>query len=653
MKRTIQFAGLVLAFLYLAQTVSAQVSNLVSLSTPNTDQFPTVTTYMDVRGEGGNFVSGLTAGEVTVIEGEQSIPIDELIELEPGAQFVVAINPGTTFAPRDSQGRSRYDDVAAALTSWASTTSGGDDLSFLMNGATDGIHLADAAAWRDALNAAPTDHRSAVSNLQILSRAISLAADEAARPGMGRAVLFITPNPERADISALESLGAQAKQNGVRLFVWMVTSEAYFTTEGALALQQMAFSTGGQYFAYSGTETIPDIEPYLEPLRRIYSLTYSSKITTQGEHTLAVDIKASTFQAVSTPLTFALDVLPPNPILVSPPADLYRAVVADARTNQLTGYSNEEQSLDILIEFPDGYERPLARTTLYVNGQIADENTEAPFDQFTWKLSEITESGQYELQVEAVDKLGLSSISLPNTVDITVQALPQGFAAEISRQGTVVSTVVVLLSGSVLLLALVMVMRRRHDPNDTGKWKKRKARKNGKSEDTIPLPGLAASTRQTVPSPRGGVAEWASQHLLRSSTASRTRTPEPIAYLERVYDANSLEAMTPTQPIPILNNVITLGADPAKATLILDDPSIAAQHARMRRDREGNFFVLDHGSVAGTWINYTQANGKEIRIEHGDLIHLGRVGFRFKLKTPPKAFEPVVMYGPETGITDK
>jgi predicted component of type VI protein secretion system len=102
--------------------------------------------------------------------------------------------------------------------------------------------------------------------------------------------------------------------------------------------------------------------------------------------------------------------------------------------------------------------------------------------------------------------------------------------------------------------------------------------------------------------------------------------------------------MTPTQPIPILNNVVTLGTDPTKATLILDEPSIAAQHARLRRDREGNFFVLDHGSVAGTWINYMQANGKETRLQHGDLIHLGRVGFRFRMKNPPKAYEPVVEF---------
>ena len=644
MLKILKAAGLVLVFLYLPQVVLAQVSNLVSLSTPNTENFPVVSSYLEVRNEEGNFVSGLRAEDVTIVENDRRISVDELTELEPGVQFVVAINPGTTFAPRDSQGRSRYDDVVVALADWAIANEGTsrDDLSLMMNGIPDANHLSDPAAWLEALYAVPSDHRNAFSNLQVLSRAISVATDTPPRVGMGRAVLFITPNLGQDALPGLENLGAQARQNGVRLFVWMVAPESYFTTQGALALQKVAFSTGGQFFAYSGTETFPNIEQYLEPLRNIYALTFLSKVVTQGVHTLAVEIDSPELQANSESINFQLDVLPPNPILVSPPADLFRSLITDARTNHMVGHEPEEQSLEILIEFPDGHERPLVRTSLYVNGKIADENIDAPFDRFTWNLSEITESGKYEIQVEAVDDLGMSSISLPHSVNITVQQLPQGFAAEISRQGSIVSAVAVLISGSVLILALVFVMRRRHDPNDTGQWKKRKqSRKNGRKEEiTRPNPKFAH------PSPRRKLTGWATQfpNRLPWSSDSHTRRTEPYAYLERVYDPNSLEAMTPTQPILIMNNVITLGTDPTKATLILEEPSIAAQHARMRRDREGNFYVLDFGTVAGTWINYSQTSGKEIRIEHGDLIHLGRVGFRFRLSKPPKAYEPVISF---------
>lgn len=650
MLKFLRIAGLALVFLYLPWVVQAQVSQLAMLSAPNTEAFPTVTAFLEVRNEGGDFVAGLEAGEVTVWENGQALPARDLTELRPGVQFVIAINPGVTFSPRDSQGQSRYDHLVAALAGWAegvqATTP--DQFSLVMNGAQGVARVSDPAALLEALSAAPTDHRNATPNLQVLFQAITLAAETPPQPGMGQAVLFITPNPTRDELPALESLGTQAAQSGVRLFVWMVAPESQFLTEGAQTLQELARSTGGQYFAYSGSETIPDIHAYLEPLRSVYLLSYTSQIQSAGEHTLAVEVHTPEFQTTSNQRSFPLNVLPPNPILVSPPSTLHLTPLTDPRTNQLTGHTPAQQTLEIIIEFPDGYPRELVRTTLYINGQIVDERTEAPFDRLTWDLTRIAESGEFVIQVEAVDTLGLSAITLPNTVDVTVQQLPQGFAAEISRQSSAISAVVVLISGAVLILALVMVIRRKHDPHDTGRWKRRKQKRR---REPVTRPSAATLAAQKA-SRRRKVTGWVSEHLPNrlpwAASSPRGRKPEPYAYLERVYEPDSLEALTPTQPIPILNNVITFGADPTKATLVLEEPSIAPQHARMRRDRDGNFYLYDHGSVAGTWINYCQTNGKEFRIQHGDLIHLGRVGFRFCLPNPPETYQPVIVFE-ETG----
>ncbi|MBK6646386.1 MAG: hypothetical protein IPG44_11690 [Anaerolineales bacterium] len=38
--------------------------------------------------------------------------------------------------------------------------------------------------------------------------------------------------------------------------------------------------------------------------------------------------------------------------------------------------------LEIIVEFPDGYQRALTRTTLYVDGVVMDENTSRPFNEF-------------------------------------------------------------------------------------------------------------------------------------------------------------------------------------------------------------------------------------------------------------------------------
>jgi hypothetical protein len=62
----------------------------------------------------------------------------------------------------------------------------------------------------------------------------------------------------------------------------------------------------------------------------------------------------------------------------------------------------------------------------------------------------------------------------------------------------------------------------------------------------------------------------------------------------------------------------------------------------MVRKEDGQFKLSDEGSVAGTWINYSPVTGEGAALEHGDLIHLGRVGFRFTQREPLRQRKPVV-----------
>ena len=80
--------------------------------------------------------------------------------------------------------------------------------------------------------------------------------------------------------------------------------------------------------------------------------------------------------------------------------------------------------IELIIEFPDGKPRPLASTSLIVDGQNVAKNTSEPFDEFTWDLSGYTSSGRHEIQVVVVDMFGLqkTSISIPITVNIAEDA---------------------------------------------------------------------------------------------------------------------------------------------------------------------------------------------------------------------------------------
>jgi predicted component of type VI protein secretion system len=99
----------------------------------------------------------------------------------------------------------------------------------------------------------------------------------------------------------------------------------------------------------------------------------------------------------------------------------------------------------------------------------------------------------------------------------------------------------------------------------------------------------------------------------------------------------------PTLPAPlqITDQDVSLGSDPHQVSLVIADPSIEAVHARIHHVDQA-FLLTDAGTVAGTWVNYEQVDPQGTTLEHMDIIHLGRIGFRFKLSEPGPLHKVVV-----------
>jgi predicted component of type VI protein secretion system len=142
------------------------------------------------------------------------------------------------------------------------------------------------------------------------------------------------------------------------------------------------------------------------------------------------------------------------------------------------------------------------------------------------------------------------------------------------------------------------------------------AAKNAKKSKTVP--------RRTV---------W-----FRSKPA--IRLPDAPAYLTRLTHGG--EPAT-AAPIPVLEKEMTFGTDPVQSLRVLDDPSISPLHARIKHNGEGAFHIYDHGSVAGTWVNYEPVTREGRRLEHGDRIHFGQLMYRFDLNRPPAQPEPKII----------
>ena len=625
----------VLLFPAVSARAQAASQAYAEIATVDAQNFPQVKALLDVYDESGKFVSRLKPGDLAVSEDGEPRPVSTLIEAEAAVQLVVAINPGPPLAVRDANAIPRFTKIVDALRLWveAQPSDSRDDLSLIsLSGSL--ITHAKPSDWFVSLDAFKPDFRNTTPNLQTLAIALDTVA-ATTQPGTKRAVLFITPHMEDPDIdSMIAPLIQSAVDSNVRVFVWFVDGEQFFTTASAKAFNSLALQTSGSFFAFSGAEIFPDLNAALDPLRRIYELTYTSALTTSGDHTLGVEVDAPQGTIPAEDQTFSVDVQPPNPILVSPPLQIKRQPSPDDPYNE-EALLPARQTIEILVEFPDGHERDLKRTALYVDGQVVDENTSDPFETFTWDISQYNTSGSHEIIVEAEDVLGLQKSSMGTPVSLTVIQPPGGLEGFVGRYRDYLVPGAMGVAG----LALVTILLR-------GKvggalFKKRLARRK-QFEDPLTQPVMALTEppvtvtkngKNSKPAPRRNAYAW-------FRPKPTLRLPDAPAYLTRLTNGGEPASAA---PIPVLEKEMTFGTDPVQSIRVLDDPSISPLHARIKRNGDGAFHIYDHGSVAGTWVNYEPVTREGRCLTHGDRIHFGQLMYRFDLNRPPATPEPKII----------
>jgi len=614
MRKTLSLVLLVV-FLSLAGQASpahaqTQITARISLYSLQIGDFPTMTAGLDVFDSAGNPVPGLKADAITLLEDDQPRPLTALDDLPVGVQFALAFDPGPAFAFQDLHGSKRYDKVYQVLKDWADTHSDalGDDLSLIPTEGTVSAHVADSAAFSQALTDYSPSLARITPSLSTLSQALDAVSDKAPQDGMKRVVLFVTSPPGPDALPTLDGLTKRALDQQVRVIVWIVASKDSFSTAPAQALENLATTTGGQYLLFSGVEPLPGLETYLAPLRHTYRLTYNSTLLASGSHSLVAQTNLNGATLTSAALAFQLNIQPPNPILVSPPDQIVRSA-PDQNTTDLAAFLPAKQEIDMLVEFPDGRKRPLVRTALYVDNVKVAENTAEPFDKFSWDLSGYTVSGEHILQVEAMDSFGLSKTSLGVPVTVTVIQPKRGLLPFLAHNSLWVAGGAVLVAGAVLGVILASGRRRRT---------KRPPRRRV-SQDPLTQPVTSEPAR------RGPRLPW-----------SRPVKPSE-AYLVRLKE-NGEPVTAP--PIPVLVPEMVFGSDPIHANRVLDDASVSPLHARLRQDG-ADYLLSDEKSTAGTWVNFEQLIGSR-RLQHGDVIHIGRLMYRFMLRKPPEPAVPKV-----------
>ncbi len=619
--KTQKFLLLLLVFSLVFPSAFARAQGTASLLLfqPNAGTFPSITALMDVFDEQGNFVTGLSAADISILENGQTLGAPSTLEqLGQPLKVVVAINSAPALAVRDGLGVSRYDKMTAVLKNWAAArpADGSDDFALTWNGGIIASQLS-PTNWLARFENFDPALRSSVAGLTSLAFAIDVAQQETPALGSKKAILFISPHLESNDLNALPDLINRARQSNIRVFVWMGDSSDYFNHRGAQALFDLAQQTGGRYAAFSGSETLPDPEEWVASLRYVYRLTYESAIRETGTHNFSVLLNARGLQLTSSPVSLQVEIEPPNPVLLSPPIQIIRQNLVDQF--DIENSLPKTQEIAIIVEFNDKIKRSLARATLYVDGEIADENTAPPFDKFTWELSNYLVTGEHNLQVEVVDALGLSKKSAVVPVLVTVIQPPGGIAGLILRNRAAVTISVIIAAGLVLLGILFFGGRKTLNVLA----ERRRARATRFDPLTQPVKmGKDKADSRANPFP------WL-----------RRQAPPPTAYFVRL----TMDGQpTPGDPVPLTGRELTFGTDPTQATNVFDHPSISSLHARLQQDETGNFILLDQNSIAGTWVNYEPAPKEGCALKHGDVIHFGQLTYRFIFTKPPAPQKPVV-----------
>lgn len=609
----------------------------VLLTAVNTDAFPALQAEFEAYDASGGFITDLQAENVTLQEAGKPIAVDQLELVKPGVQLTLAFNLSPELSNRYA-GVTRLANILERLQQWtqAQPANSADEVSLATNTGLQLIRSRTSQEISNALNELGSINLSTEkASLNALTRAVDLATDSANGRTRKSAILFITPLPGVAAVAALPNLAERALHQNTPIYVWLVASASSPSANPDLykPIEDLALKSGGALFLYDGQGTLPDPDGYLNPLRYVYRAGYSSHISAGGSYDVSLEIQRGDLHLVSEPRPIFINVLAPNPIFLSPPSKIDRVWT---RPSDSSSEVLEPQSavLQIVIEFGDGHKRALKTSRLFVDGELAVENTQEPFTAFTWDLTKYIVSGRHMLAVEVEDTLGLSRRSIDTPVDVNVEPGKTNVAKSIFSGNNLLIFGGVLAAGIVLVLALGLLGRRAHQNSPAS----RRAREDPLTQPVTPRHD---GRKSSGPAPSIDRPTWP-----RYAVGSLSSAP---AWLLRVPDTGGLSASpqpgispssNPASAIPLSRRETRLGSDPQAATYKISSPTVSPLHAKITQTAEGGFLIQDSGSVAGTWVNYAPVPAQGILLVHGDLVQIGKVAFRFELANPPEERQP-------------
>jgi hypothetical protein len=130
----------------------------------------------------------------------------------------------------------------------------------------------------------------------------------------------------------------------------------------------------------------------------------------------------------------------------------------------------------------------------------------------------------------------------------------------------------------------------------------------------------------------GGGAILESNQKLMESQANKEKK---IDYKPpRLVWAGSQPAPRGLEVILLTQTEMLVGKDRKQCQVLLKLPSVERIHALINLSADGHVRIANRSQKKGTWVNFAPVSSAGAILHSGDLIHFGKVGFRYEIGNP-------------------
>ena len=550
----------------------------------DTREFPKLTLNFTIPG-GLEESASLSASQVNVIENDTQITADSLNSEYVGVHFGLVINPERTLALTYPSGYSNYDRMLAAMRELGSdlTPVTGDVYSLFINPDIHFDQLENYTEWKNALEAYKENQRQMNSSLQSFIDAVSQLTS---RPATKETVLvYMTPYIEPAEMPALTALVQQAGEAGIPVHIWMTAAPIVIGSAYETDLQTVCAAWGGSLTILSGSQIPPNPREYFKGKGYRYTVSWQSEVRSGSTQRISLRLSPPGGTVLTSSVReVALEVLPTNLNF----SNLLDELTVTIRKDGLI--EPAELPIQAVIEFPDGFPREILSTSLFANGNLVQQRDEAPFGDFVLDLNPYRDQTKLSLQLTLKDALGFDTRSEMKYLELIWDDLATNQPKPLMSNPWLWIGLGVVALG---LLAVIFIPTR---------LKKRMV----KPVDSEPAaPTVKAEPESFVP-----VKTYGSLIKL-----DRDNTPSA------------------EKPLLLVREVTLIGKDPQLANLVLSDEALEPLHAEIHAFSDGRTRLTDFHTIAGTYVNFKAVDTKGVEIHHGDILHFGRLSYRFNSPT--------------------